>query len=743
MKGLTDKVRGSFAWLGLRRHWLALLALTVWSVGLGIWAYQPPLNYQLNIGGNDAPFVRNANTRRLTRIDQGRSMRWLRGNSSVYLPGISVSYPITLSLYTGGGGRRDVDAGRAVTLTLAVNGYPLTPIRLTDSNRWYSWRIEPAMLASGRLDLSERVPGQISTLVVWPEGVIAEWLKVEPAVPTATIAPLSDRDWGEVVLLAIIVLLTYSFFPLGGRRWQWFGLLFCFALAVALALLLLYNRPLFAFDAPIVALALLLIRLALPLIRTGGEPRHTLRWLFILTLTFGLLMAIPDFQSGDDGLKYLTAEAMLTRGTLKLPPAQKDLGTPYSRYLPGHAVAELPLLALALGVQQLNGAPDGIRYIFVMLLDPIVTALGVALFFLCARRLFGSRRLALALSLIYYFATFTLAYAVQSWSEPLLATLVLLAFYAMLRVFDAGEPRPVRWLMVAGLALGYALFTKEEFALVAASFGLWWLARRAVELRNSSVGWAATALRLAREGLFLALPMLCFYSLNLDYNYIRNGDFFATSYAAGGILSFDTPLLTGLYGLLLSPGKGLVWLAPPALLTLWAVRGFWLRYRWELALIGMLFVPMLVFYSVYSFWEGGTSWGPRYLLPYLPLLMLVSGAALAGWRGWRRWQQGGYIALTVLGVFVALAGMLVNPSDAWLYGRDQVGAPWDVQVEFSVQHSLILNAFGLVAHGYTQPQTVMQLSYYHFPYFSDQLVPGLLVAVMAVAMMKLETATGN
>jgi len=734
MSAAINKVLHSFTWLRQPRYWLLIIVLVGWAAALGIWACQRPVSYQLNIGGNDAPFVRDANPRRLTRADQNRSMRWLRGGSSIYLPGISPSYPVTLSLYTGGGGRRDVSAGRVVTLTLRVNDYPLPPIRLTENNTWHSWRLEPAVFKSGRLNLSFSIPNQVSGTVFWPEGVIAEWLKLEPAVPPNTIPDLSGLDWWQVAYLAAIVLLAYSFFPLGGRGVQLLGILFCVLLAVGLALLLHDNRPFFAFYAPTITLALLLIRLVVPLI--GGE-RHTLRWLFLLTLCFGLMMAMPEFQSGDDGIKYLIAEDILTHGTLKLPPAQKDMGSSYSRYELGHSLAELPLLVVAVLVQQLNGAPSTIRYVFVMLLDPIVSAFGVALLFLSARRLFKSERVALALSLVYFFATFALPYAVQSWSEPLVTTLLLLAFYGMLRVFDVIERNPVRWLLVAGLALGYTLFIKEEFALVAFIFGLWWAARRSWALRLEGRGWVQLAVTLVREGLFLAVPVLCFYSFNMTYNYIRSGNPFTSSYVAQGILSFDTPILTGLYGLLLSPGKGLVWLAPPITLCLWGVARFWREHRWEMALIVVLFIPALLFYATYIFWEGGVSWGPRYLLPYLPLLMLVSGAALLGWPHWRRWQQGAYIGLVMLGATIAVVGMLVNPSDAWLYGRDQVGDPWDQQVEFSVLHSLVLNAFRLVAHGYIQPQSATQLSYYHFPYFSDQLVPALLLALVVVATMHL------
>ncbi len=90
-----------------------------------------------------------------------------------------------------------------------------------------------------------------------------------------------------------------------------------------------------------------------------------------------------------------------------------------------------------------------------------------------------------------------------------------------------------------------------------------------------------------------------------------------------------------------------------------------------------------------------------------------------------------------LGAVIAVVALLVSTPDAWLFGRDQEGIAWDQQVEFSVQHSLILNAFRLVGRGYIQPQSVTQLSYYHFPYFTDQLLPALLLTLVVVAGLQL------
>jgi hypothetical protein len=120
------------------------------------------------------------------------------------------------------------------------------------------------------------------------------------------------------------------------------------------------------------------------------------------------------------------------------------------------------------------------------------------------------------------------------------------------------------------------------------------------------------------------------------------------------------------YGLTLSPGKGLLVFAPPMLaaaggLALWARRGRALAW-----LCAGSLAAYLVVYSFDAGWHGGASWGPRYLLPVLPLAVAPFGAALrAGWRA--RARPTGRLTLSALallsgaGVVAQVAGLVVDP----------------------------------------------------------------------------------
>jgi len=111
------------------------------------------------------------------------------------------------------------------------------------------------------------------------------------------------------------------------------------------------------------------------------------------------------------------------------------------------------------------------------------------------------------------------------------------------------------------------------------------------------------------------------------YNHVRFGSVLESGYGDEAS-EFTEPFLTGLTGLLVSPGKGVLWYSPPLLL---ALAGSWLfaRRRPDLALVitGML-AATLALYTRYYIWDGGGVWGSRFLLPLLPLLLLPAAEVI-------------------------------------------------------------------------------------------------------------------
>ena len=115
----------------------------------------------------------------------------------------------------------------------------------------------------------------------------------------------------------------------------------------------------------------------------------------------------------------------------------------------------------------------------------------------------------------------------------------------------------------------------------------------------------------------------------------------------------------------MGPNKGLLLYFPLLLLAVPGL-GFLMRKAdargTALGLVGPV-VFSICLYSVYSMWHGGNGWGPRYLLPLVPLLAAAAGSVATRSRRWRI----GAICCLFLGFLVNALGVLESEAIATTY----------------------------------------------------------------------------
>ncbi|MCC7494622.1 MAG: hypothetical protein IT204_19850 [Fimbriimonadaceae bacterium] len=301
----------------------------------------------------------------------------------------------------------------------------------------------------------------------------------------------------------------------------------------------------------------------------------------------------------------------------------------YAVYGPTQAFVAAPLY-LAAGL--LADGERATRVRWVSALNPLLTALTAGLLTYWLAGLGCGRRVAVAGGLGYALATMAWPYAKTFLSEPLSALLYLAAAWFAWRGHGWG----------AGGALAAAVLLRPHNLVLLP--GYLWLTGGAREGR-------------ARRLLGLLLPLLLVVCWWLWFNLQRFGAALDFGYEQGIQQDFSLRALpAGLAGQLLSPGRGLLWYAPPVLLVAWGYRRLRARDpRLAAVLLGLVAWQGL-FYSLRSTWWGNWCWGPRYFVPVLPLLALLAAPALEG-AGRRRWALATLLALA--GLAGAGAGLVV------------------------------------------------------------------------------------
>ena len=376
-----------------------------------------------------------------------------------------------------------------------------------------------------------------------------------------------------------------------------------------------------------------------------------------------LLTASGHLDGQDQEYYYRMARSLAQEKTFSIEPlvynnteiagARGRDGRFYPQYAPGLPVALSPLVILADTIPRANSdfAPryawlhqsnsDVIARIFVSYFDVLATALSVGLVVLFLMRLGYSSFVALCISAAFALSTFAWGQARIVNPEPLQTCLFLAAALLVLR----GSTKA---LIIAGCALGFAVLVKITSVV-------------ALPMLFLLCGTADLPVwRRPARAVAIITPVLGALAIYAAYNYSRFGGFFDTGYNSSPAATeltgnrMGNPVI-GIYGLLFSFGRGIVWYAPPVIAgAIGAVRFY--RDKRQMALAFAFFVGLwIAFYSFYKAWDSGWGWGPRYLLPILPFMVAPAAAILA-----RRSHRLAFAALAAIGFLIQIPGALAD-----------------------------------------------------------------------------------
>jgi hypothetical protein len=301
--------------------------------------------------------------------------------------------------------------------------------------------------------------------------------------------------------------------------------------------------------------------------------------------------------------------------------------------------------------------------------NPLLSALTAGLILLTARRLRVRRIFAWVTALSYGLCSFAWPQARSTLSDVQATFFVFLAFHqlALVRECMLGMRSPsLTSLVVLGFALGSAVLTRVAIAPVCAVL---FIACMLVLLSGRRLLFArADSQRLSLKpalGFWMAAlwvgPILC-AGLFFYTNQERFGSVLESGY--GVVLRdgtfFSYPPWLGLAGLLLAPGKGLLWMAPAIALAplafFLAIQRQHVLWPWTMLCVSLACMAPIVCTQT---WHGAYTYGPRYVLPMVPICWLAVGYVLEA-RGGRAWTRPALWGLLILGALVQLPAALVD-----------------------------------------------------------------------------------
>ena len=193
------------------------------------------------------------------------------------------------------------------------------------------------------------------------------------------------------------------------------------------------------------------------------------------------------------------------------------------------------------------------------------------------------------------------------------------------------------------MAAGCALLTRFDAVLIVP-----WLATYvAADCRG----------RRHKAGALVALlvVVLAFVAIQAGWNLYRFGSAVTTGAGHKSLLraSFSGDLAVSLPSNLFSANRSVFVFSPPLLLALVCFGRLISRFRsLAICIIGVA-LTNLVFFSKFLMWSATTSWGPRFLVPTVPLLLPVCLSDLRS-----RWRRLLTMGVLVAGALVQLVAVL-------------------------------------------------------------------------------------
>lgn len=342
-----------------------------------------------------------------------------------------------------------------------------------------------------------------------------------------------------------------------------------------------------------------------------------LKFSFIFLLSF--IFSSGHIENPDTHLRITQARFLIENKSFSLEHGYGDLshgniafndeGVAYSVYNPGQIIMFVPLTLLASAVK----IADIDSYYFITFLASFlgffIFGIILVFFYKIGILLNFSRKVTYVSVIIFAFTSYCFSHSQDSYEHIYESLFILLSWYYLLKSKDYDG---YKYLMLSSVFLGFGLMFRSTSILALPGLlffiGSW------------------------RNRIRYIVPILPFIFILLFYNYVRFDNPFDNGYMRAWDIAFNHNKITSfnfnllpkhIFGLLFSPGKGLLFFSPSIII---AVIGLRFLFGKEFKLFCAFFTTISLYIVVYGSnfaWHGSAwCWGPRYIVPILPLLYI-------------------------------------------------------------------------------------------------------------------------
>ncbi|MAT95661.1 MAG: hypothetical protein CL608_00715 [Anaerolineaceae bacterium] len=346
----------------------------------------------------------------------------------------------------------------------------------------------------------------------------------------------------------------------------------------------------------------------------------------IIFLFFGgfyLLTARGNVSEADGIINFMTTRALVETSSFSLPcDLPRKLVTQgandvcYGKYGIGLPLMSVPLYLtgrLISGPAPANPNELSLPRLLVSTLNQWVTAVTCSILYILGFKMTGNKKQAVELALVFGLFTIAWPYASTNFSQPIIGFLLLAAVAFIYKSHSLVSN------LLAGIFLGGAFLVRLDSLPLIMVVGIWavskmWPSHKArstlAKVDKAFISSIAVIL------LPIAASLIIFSLIQLNHF----GSLFQTGYEGE---AWSHPFLTGFFGQLFSFGKGIVFYSPLVLLVPFGLFTLYKEGIKDLSILAAIFFLLqLLIYSSWWSWSGGWAWGPRFLVPALPLFMI-------------------------------------------------------------------------------------------------------------------------